>query len=233
MKSLSDLETSVAAIFSTEWTRRNGQDVPKAADVQLENHGVDLDATILYADLVESTGLVRGHKDWFAGEVYKAFLFCACELIKNNDGVITAFDGDRVMAVFLGDSKNSSAAKCALQINYSVLKIINPAIKNQYADTTYQLKQAVGIDTGKVLVARTGVRGDNDLVWVGRSANYAAKLCSVRESGYYSFITADVFSRLSEETKMGGDPKRSMWDKFIWTETGEVAYKSSWHWKPD
>jgi hypothetical protein len=30
----------------------------------------------------------------------------------------TAFDGDRVMAVFIGDSKNTSAVKAALQINY-------------------------------------------------------------------------------------------------------------------
>src|SRR5436305_868835 len=81
---------------------------------------VELDATVLYADLADSTGLVQGYKDWFAAEVYKTYLMAASELIKNNDGTITAFDGDRVMGVFIGGSKNSSAARCALQINHFV-----------------------------------------------------------------------------------------------------------------
>ena len=33
----------------------------------------------------------------------------------------------------------------------------------------------LGIDTSKLFVARTGIRKSNDLVWVGRAANYAAK----------------------------------------------------------
>jgi len=29
--------------------------------------------------------------------------------------------------------------------------------------------------------ARVGVREDNDIVWIGRAANYAAKLCALSE----------------------------------------------------
>ena len=38
------------------------------------------------------------------------------------------------------------------------------------------MKQIVGIDTGEVRTARIGIRGGNDLVWIRRAANYAAKL---------------------------------------------------------
>jgi len=79
------------------------------------------------------------------------------------------------MAVFIGGTKNSAAAKTALQLSYLVAQI-NVAMKEAYPNTSYQLRQAIGIDTSKLFVARTGIRNANDLVWVGRAANYAAKL---------------------------------------------------------
>ena len=48
-------------------------------------------------------------------------------------------------------------------------------------------KQSVGIDTSELFVARTGIRRANDLVWVGRAANHAAKLSA--RSGSVSQIT--------------------------------------------
>jgi class 3 adenylate cyclase len=156
---------------------------------------------------------------------------CASELIKNNGGTITAFDGDRVMGVFIGDVKNSSAAKCALQINYMVTREINPRLRKQYPNTSFQVKQTVGIDTSKLLVARTGVRGANDLVWIGRAANYAAKLCALREGNAATFITSSVYDRLRDDCKYGKD-KQNMWTKFNWTEYGIGAYSSTWYWQP-
>src|SRR5689334_20206574 len=126
MKKLAELQQTIDEILATNWQRRKGIKVPEAEEVKLGNDAVELSGTVLYADLVDSTGLVQGFKDWFAAEVYKTYLMASSELIRNNGGVITAFDGDRVMGVFIGDNKNSSAAKCALQINHLVSQEINP-----------------------------------------------------------------------------------------------------------
>jgi class 3 adenylate cyclase len=74
------------------------------------------------------------------------------------------------MAVFIGDSKNTSAARAALKINWAVHKIVNPALLKTYTSSLYNLKHVIGVDTSSLLVARIGVRNDNDLVWVGRAA---------------------------------------------------------------
>ena len=232
MAILEDIQKEVKEIFDTSWSRRDGYVVPEPEDVQLGNDAVCLDGTVLYADLAESTALVKGHKDWFSAEVYKSYLVSACRLIRHNDGVITAFDGDRVMAVFIGDSKNSSAAKTALMMNYVVTEVINKSIKAKYPDSTFQIRQSVGVDTSKLFIVRTGIRGSNDLVWVGRAANYAAKLCSLRYSNYASYITEDVFNMLSDETKNGGNPRQCMWEKVAWTDQGINAYRSHYWWKP-
>ena len=80
------------------------------------------------------------------------------------------------MAVFIGGTKNTNAVTAALKSNYAVKKIIRRALQAVYTQKNYALKHVVGIDTSQILVARTGVRGDNDLVWVGRAANYAVKV---------------------------------------------------------
>ena len=69
-----------------------------------------------------------------------SFLSCAARIIRDQGGTITGYDGDRIMAVFIGESKNSTAARTTLMINYAVLKIINPAIQNQYPNSGYAVK---------------------------------------------------------------------------------------------
>lgn len=221
-----DLEREVAAIFRSAWSIRDGQQVPEPDDIQLGNYGVRLDATVLYADLAQSTAMVSKYNPEFAAEVYKSYLHCAAKIISAQGGTITAYDGDRVMAVYLGSTKNTSAAKTALNINYAVQKIINPQLKAQYPNETFIVDQAVGIDTGKLLVARTGIRGSNDLVWVGRAANYAAKMCDLREGVYSSYITADVYNSLLDSAR--SHEGRSMWERVTWREYNIAVYRSSW-----
>ncbi len=222
-----DLETKVADIFLYRWSERDGTVIPDSESVGLGNTAVKLDATVLYADLSESTFLVDSKSDWFAAEIYKSYLMCCARIINEFDGEVTAYDGDRIMAVFIGDSKNSSAVKAALKINAAVKDIINPAIVKQYGDDMYMVKQVVGIDTSELFVAKTGVRGANDLVWVGRAANYAAKLCSL--SVFDTYITHSVYERLSKESKFAEEV--NMWTKLSWTQmNGFEIYGSSYQW---
>jgi class 3 adenylate cyclase len=228
-----DLKSEVASIFATNWKERDGQVIPEPEDVKLGNDAIKLSAAILYADLADSTGLVNSESKTFAAEIYKSYLHCASAIIRAEGGAITAFDGDRVMGVFIGNAKNSSAARCALKINHAVSNIINPAIRAQYSTKTYSVSHAVGVDTSDVLVARTGVWGANDLVWVGRAANYAAKLCSLRSVGYTAWITESIFNNMHKDSKYGGaNADQLMWKEYDWTGKGIKVHGSNWLWKP-
>jgi class 3 adenylate cyclase len=229
-----DISSEIDEIFKTQWKTRDGNNVPEAEDIQLGNDAVRLDGTVLYADLADSTAMVNSKPDWYAAEVYKCYLLSACRIIRENGGEITAFDGDRVMAVFIGSMKNTSAAKTSLQINYVVSQIINPKLKSRYPDHIYQIRQTIGIDTSKLFVARTGIRGSNDLVWVGRAANYAAKLSSINEASYSSYITDDVFKMLHKSAKFGDNGRGElMWERRTWEKLGISLHRSSWWWNPD
>lgn len=224
-----DLRESVKTTFATTWTKTATQVVPDTDDVKLGNDAKTLEsATVLYADLSASTSLVRGHEDWFAAEIYKTYLYCAARVIQSLGGEITAYDGDRVMAVFLGGSKNSNAALAGLKINYATTEIVTPAMLAQYPTRSYRPKQTVGIDTSALFVARTGVRGSNDLVWVGRAANYAAKMAALPPK-YSTYISEGVYNVLGKSSKYANDG-RNMWTSLGSSDVGVKIYGSTW-WK--
>jgi len=230
MSFVSDIEAEVKRIFREPWPTTKATVVPESDSIALEkNEAKEIeDGTVLYADLSGSTKMVQSKSREFAAEVYRAYLYSAAQIIKDNEGVVTAYDGDRVMAVFLGGTKNSNAARCALRINFAVLKIINPAIAAQYGDGTYTVTQVVGIDRSPLFVARTGVRGDNDLVWVGHAANYAAKLTEISNDAP-TFITGAVFDSLADWAKYGGNPQTLMWTERQWTQMNNMRiYSSTW-----
>nr|WP_057927194.1 Pycsar phage resistance system uridylate cyclase PycC [Burkholderia ambifaria] len=222
-----DLKKWVGETFTGEWEVQETAGVPNPEDLRLNsNHAKDLKAaTVLYADLDGSTDMVNTKKWQFSAQIYKTFLKCASDIIKNEGGVITAYDGDRVMAVFTGDSKNTSAARCALKINSAVLDIIQPAIAKKW-ETDFVLRHVVGIDTSQLRTARIGVRGDNDLVWIGRAANYAAKLTNL--AGKPTRITADVYNMLADQSKYTNGV--DMWAPEYWDDMGIWTYTSTWKW---
>lgn len=227
-----DLEKATIEIIRTDlWTPRDGRVVPVPEDLALRNDAIKLaEATVLYADIAESTALVDSQSSHFAAEVYKTYMMCAARIIKNRGGTITAYDGDRIMGIFVGDSQHGEAAKAALNINWAVSKVINPTIHAEYGGAAYQMKHVVGIDTSSLFACRIGVRNDNDIVWVGRAANHAAKLSSIN-GDYRIYITGAVFDKMIDSSKFGGDPRRIMWEERIWTSMNNMRiFASNWTW---
>lgn len=130
MTLLDDMQAAVSDIARNAWTTRQGEVVPDPEDLRLGNDAVEFErATVLYADLRGSTGMVDSESWQLSAEVYKAFLFCAATLIRKQGGKITSYDGDRVMGVWVGDYQTTPATSTGLQINCAVQQIVNPTLK--------------------------------------------------------------------------------------------------------
>lgn len=227
-----DLKSEVAAIFKERWSARDGEVVPEPESLKLSNDAIKITGAVLYADLAESTELVNTQTPNFSAEVYKSYLHCAAKIIRSEGGSVTAYDGDRVMGIFIGDTPRADAARSALKINYAVERIINPAIVTQYGADKYQVRHAVGVDVSTLFAARTGVRGANDIVWVGRAANYAAKMCSLRQgevSHLTAWVTADVYDTMDKSVKIGSTGA-NVWTQRSWPARGITVYGSNWIW---
>ncbi len=237
MTLIDDLTKETNQIVSGQWSKRDGTVVPEVEDLKLTNDAVNLEATFLYADLADSTELVI-YSQSISAEVMKAYLMGTTRIIRSLGGEIRSFDGDRVMGVFINGTKNTNATIAALKISYFFKEILKPAFARVYPKIfpdVFNLKQTVGIDTGKTMVVRSGIRDNNDLVWVGRAPNVAAKLSSIREDYYSTYITKSVFNSIQDKGKYGGSPSQLMWESRIWNDGKKYGvpevYRSGWNWK--
>jgi class 3 adenylate cyclase len=78
-----ELQTAVAKILREQLTTRDGRLVPAPENLRLGNDAINLDATVLYADMADSTQLVNDYEPTFAAEIYKAYLTCAAKIVKS------------------------------------------------------------------------------------------------------------------------------------------------------
>lgn len=229
-----ELEQRVRDILRTQWSTREGKDVPDEAGVRFLQDGVELDATVLYADIAGSSKLVATNSRSFVAEVVKCFLLCSTKIIHCNGGWMTSFDGDRVMAVFVTGAKNTNALKTALQINWAVKNVIQTQIRSFYSNShaDFSLGHAVGVDTSKVLAVRAGQRESSDLVWIGDAPNFAARLSELREEGYTSYASQAVYDAALDIATKGGIYEQDMWEarQLDWNGAKRTVYRSHWSW---
>jgi class 3 adenylate cyclase len=71
-----DLQEQAAKILRERWAERDGEVVPEPSNLELGNDAVNLEATVLYADMVGSTKLVDEQSPTLAAEVYKSYMVC-------------------------------------------------------------------------------------------------------------------------------------------------------------
>ena len=162
----------------------------------------------------------------FAGQIYKPYLVTATRVVGSEQGTITAYAGDRIMAVFTGRKIAERAVRTALKICYVVQKLLNPAIRDLKPDTRYLLNQSVGVDCGELLVIRTGSHSANDLVWIGPAANHAAKL-STRPAPR-THITKEIYQLLPPELRVGPSGQQMWAPEWAPGMGNRRIYSSSW-----
>lgn len=199
-----DVEAEIAKTVGTKLTTRQQQktngNVPRAADIGYAE-GVVVQSTYLYADMIDSSSLVRKHPSDTVARVFKTYLQVAVRIIRSHGGHIRSFDGDRVMGVFAGDNRAERAVKAAMQIKSACVDLIQPALHEKFRsirDSGWRLKCATGVAEGEALLIRAGIRQNDDLVSIGRNANLAAKLSDLRKGSYTTFIEAEVYKALPE-----------------------------------
>ncbi len=225
-----NLNSEIRKILQEPWTVQRSRGAPRPEDLDLDNEGKTIDATVLYADLDESTRMVETQEPEFAGRMYKTYLVCAARMIRSEQGNITAYDGDRIMAVYTGRRTAERAVRSALKLNYVVQELINPAVQELTSGTRFAMRQSVGVDSSELLVVKTGIRTANDLVWVGRAANYAAKLSSRRAPATH--ITPEVYDQLPAELKTDNN-RQQVWTAETAAEIGNRrVYSSSCYCRP-
>ena len=68
-----------------------------------------------------------------------------------------------------------------------------------------------GLDEGEIFAVRVGIRGINDVAWVGRCINTSAKLANTVTYPQPIAITRAVYDRLNNDRKFAEKDGEHMW----------------------
>lgn len=239
MPSNQDLKTAVDDFFNGDYKITNGTTIPNVEDLPLGKEGREMELSILFIDIKESTKIVGSFRRQTAAKMYKSFLYGIAKIALANSGELRSFNGDGVLVVFNGDTKCNHATKAALQMKYFCNEILKPKVdsymKDHREDDDLTFSFGIGIDVGEILIVRGGIRGsnNNDLVWVGNATNYSVKLSGLATSAYNIYISERVYGKLNDNTKYDkpDDPNRvNMWTKVDIDAYDFYIYKTNYHW---
>ncbi|MDQ0869025.1 adenylate cyclase [Arthrobacter sp. V1I9] len=227
------VESTVSEILTATWDITNGRVVPETDDIVMKNGGRLVDATYLYADLAGSSKMARTLAKETTAKIIRAYINTAARILRECDGEIRSFDGDRVMAIFMGEDKETKAVRAALAINWAVYEVLRPKIKENWSDgaTFSNISHGIGIDTGEALIVRGGVRDKNDLISIGEAPNRAAKLSELRDA-YQLTITSAVYEAMDNEVAFTADGKKLWVQAYSRNDNGhnERVFRSSAIW---
>lgn len=206
-----DFDSKLTGILYADWDVQDARVVPKTEDVVQYDGARRLEATYLYADMADSTLLVKRFPPETAARVVRAYLRIAVDCIRANGGHIRSFDGDRVMGIFIGDQRRNDAVTAGLNISWVVERELNPKLKTLMwkSDSPWQVGHRSGIDDGETFIVRGGARNNSDLVSIGDAPNIAAKLSGIRGEPGTITITSRIYDYLFDRNKAHSG--ESMW----------------------
>ena len=228
MSLLDDLKSKISAYATEKYVVEETEIVPATdySKLTFGNKGLVCEFAFLFVDIRKSSKLHETYGHVTAAKIYQSFHEINVRVIEANNGSVRAFDGDRVMGVFAGNTKRSNAVKAAMQIQWAVRNILNPTLKKP-------ILCGAGIDFGETLVTKVG-KGrnteNNDLVWVGKASNYASHLSN--EASNSTIISISTFNGMLEDRKKSNG--RDMWTLKTITlknDTKIQCYESAWGWE--
>lgn len=203
-------QTKIESIFQDAYTVDKIKNVPNISHFTNDNTAKEIDCTFLYCDMRNSTDLRNKVSDiTYIARIYKAFHYITTTIINNENGSIRSFAGDRLLGIFAMENKETNAVEAAYQIISEYEEQIKIRIKSAYGFDSYL---GIGIATGNVICQRIGFGKDlinnNDLVWIGESANLGAKLSDRTKPPYSIKICEKTYQALDENTV-----KKGTWEK--------------------
>ncbi|MCK9439517.1 hypothetical protein M0Q39_05665 [Patescibacteria group bacterium] len=174
--------------------------IPKKDNLTFGNTIKKIDhVKVFYIDMRKSRKILTDANDFWSIKIHKSFLLAVIYSIEKRGGHLRSFNGDGVLAFFIGDNAASRAVRAALDIKGFVLEINKILIKNDKKKIDF----GIGIAQGSMKVAKTGKGGDDqtkqDLIWIGLPLYVALELSELGKFPENIWISPHVRSSIGKE----------------------------------
>ncbi|RKX70656.1 adenylate/guanylate cyclase domain-containing protein, partial [candidate division WOR-3 bacterium] len=144
--------------------------------------GVQVEATILFADIRGFTPMVEDLRPDYTVELLNQFLSAMTEEVFKEDGTLDKYIGDCVMAVFGAPIAHPDDPLRAIRTGLGMKERVKE-INESWRERGFfeELKIGIGINTGKVLAGNIGSEKRMDYTVISDAVNLASRLEGVAE----------------------------------------------------
>jgi adenylate cyclase len=164
-----------------------------AADGALEPQAAE--ATILFVDLAGFTNLSEQLKPQEIVDILNTYFSAVVDIIEQNSGVITQFQGDAILAIFNVPMPDEDHAAHAINAAREIHREINGSLFNGQ-----KLSCRIGINTGSVIAGNVGAQARLNYTVHGDAVNLAARLEQLnKEFGTGTLVSASTVALVSGE----------------------------------
>ncbi|HID32782.1 MAG TPA: hypothetical protein EYP24_05340 [bacterium (Candidatus Stahlbacteria)] len=146
--------------------------------------GVQVEATILFADIRGFTPMVENLEPGYTVELLNEFLSVMTEEVFNEDGTLDKYVGDCIMAIFGAPIQHPDdplrAVRASLGMKQRVREVNEKWQRRGFKES---LRIGIGINTGKVLAGNIGSEKRMDYTVISDAVNLASRLEGVAGPG--------------------------------------------------
>ncbi|HLX99001.1 MAG TPA: adenylate/guanylate cyclase domain-containing protein [Roseiarcus sp.] len=161
---------------------------------------VEIEATILFADLRGYTSLSESRPQGEISEILDAFYDACAETIWEGDGIVNKTMGDAIMAVFNFPIRRADHAIEAVRAARAIQerwRARRQLLSKSLGAEGEAIGVGIGVDSGKINFGEFG-RAHHDLTAIGTVVNVASRAQSAAAAGEI-LVTASVYERARSE----------------------------------
>lgn len=195
-----DIIDKIDEFLNEAYVRTETFGVPKKADLTFGNSVKKMPhAVVMFIDMRKSRKILADANDFWSVKIHKSFIRVVTHCLENRDGHMRSFNGDGVLAFFVGENAASRAVRAAMDIKGFVFKI-NEKLE---AKDKNKIDFGIGISQGPMMVAKSGKSGDDqtkqDLIWIGLALYVALELSDFGKSPENIWISPKVRTAIGNE----------------------------------
>jgi len=170
--------------------------------------------TVLFCDLVDSTGLSGAVDAEDLREIIQAYQAIAADIIRHYDGYIAQYLGDGLLVYFGYPYAHEDSPTRALRAASDIIAAMPRLSARLRHITTLALQVRVGIHRGMVVVGDVGAGARHERLAIGETPNIAARLQSLAQGN---------------EVVVSGVTRQAIRDALPWQALGEVSLRGVAH----
>ncbi len=162
---------------------------------------VKKDVTVLFTDIVESTGLAERLGTQRFGDLLSQYYGDLTNIIFKNGGLLNKYLSDGILAIFGMAEHDPNPEIRAIRAGLEILELVD----NSQYPTSEQFAIGVGVNTGPVMAGYIGSKDRVEFTVVGDTVNVASRLgeLSKPDKLFIGPITRAAISGEFESTRMG------------------------------